>query len=225
VEQRTVQLAAQIQQREQVEHEHVLAQERARVARDLHDQLGSGLTEISMLSARAGAASAAAEKRHEHLQQVELKAQEMVAALDEIVWAMNPKHDSTASLASYFCQYADRFLGLAMVACRTNVTPVRGDYGINSLRRHQLFLAFKEALTNVVRHSRATEVRLQFQADQDELQIVMTDNGRGLPRDSGKADMDGVSNMRERLQELGGTFEITNEAEGGAMLRFCLPLD
>ena len=113
VEQRTVQLAVQIRKREQVEHQHVLEQERARVARDLHDQLGSGLTEISMLSARAGAASAAAEKRNEHLQQAEQKAQEMVTALDEIVWAMNPKHDSTASLASYFCQYADRFLGLA----------------------------------------------------------------------------------------------------------------
>ena len=90
-----------------------------------------------------------------------------------------------------------------MVACRTNVTAVQGDYGINSRRRHQLFLAFKEALTNVVRHSRATEVRLQFQADQKELRIVITDNGRGLPPDSGKEDMDGVSNMRERLQKLG----------------------
>jgi len=225
VEQRTAQLAVQIQKREQLEHQHALEQERARVARDLHDQLGSGLTEISMLSARAGAASAAAEKRNEHLQQVEQKAQEMVAGLDEIVWAMNPKHDSTASLASYFRQYADRFLGLAMVACRTNVTAVQGDYGINSLRRHQLFMAFKEALTNVVRHSGATEVRLQFQADQKELQIVITDNGRGLPPDSGKEDMDGVSNMRERLQKLVGTFEITNESQGGATLRFRLPLD
>ncbi len=202
VEQRTVQLAVQIQKREQVEHQHVLEQERARVARDLHDLLGSGLTEISMLSVRAGEASAAIEKRNEHLQQVEQKAQEMVAALDEIVWAMNPKHDSTASLASYFCQYADRFLGLAAIACRTNVAAVQGDYGINSLRRHQLFMAFKEALTNVVRHSRATEVRLQFQADEKELQIVITDNGRGLPPASGKENMDGVSNMRERLQKL-----------------------
>lgn len=225
VEQRTAQLAVQIQKREQIEHQHAFEQERARVARDLHDQLGSGLTEISMLAARAGAASAAAEKRNEHLQQVEQKACEMVTALDEIVWAMNPKHDSTTSLAGYFCQYADRFLGLAMVACRTNVTAVQGDYRINSLCRHQLFLAFKEGLTNVVRHSRATEVRLQFQADEKELQIVITDNGRGLPPDSGKEDMDGVSNMRERLQKLGGTFEISNESEGGATLCFRLPLD
>ena len=225
VEQRTAQLGVQIQKRQQIEHQHALEQERARVARDLHDQLGSGLTEISMLSARAGAASATAEKRNEHLQQVEQKAQEMVAALDEIVWAMNPKHDSTASLAGYFCQYAIRFLGLAMVACRTNVTAAQGDYGINSLCRHQLFLAFKEALTNVVRHSRATEVRLQFQADEKELQIVIADNGRGLPPDNGKEDMDGVANMRERLQKLGGTFEITNPLEGGATLCFRLPLD
>ncbi len=91
VEQRTAQLAVQIQKREQLEHQHALEQERARVARDLHDELGSGLTEISMLSARASAASAATEKRDEHLRQVEQKAQEMVTALDEIVWAMNPE--------------------------------------------------------------------------------------------------------------------------------------
>lgn len=225
VEQRTVQLAVQIQKREQVEHQHVLEQERARVARDLHDQLGSGLTEISMLSARAREASAATEKRLEYLQQMEFTAREMVIALDEIVWAMNLKHDSTASLASYFCQYADRFLGLAMVACRTNVTAVQGDHRINSLCRHQLFMAFKEALTNVVRHSGATELHLDFRTDQKELQILITDNGRGLPPDCGKEDMNGISNMRERLQKLGGTFEITNESAGGAMLRFRLPLD
>ncbi len=113
-----------------------------------------------------------------------------------------------------------------MVACRTDVTAVQGDYGINSRRRHQLFLAFKEALTNVVRHSRATEVRLQFQADEKELQIVITDNGRGLPPDQREGRHGWCfRNMRERLQKLGGTFEINNESEGGATLRFRLPLD
>lgn len=225
VEVRTAQLEAQIHEREKVEHQHAIEHERARVAHDLHDELGSGLTEISMLAARAGVASAGVERRIEYLQQMESKAREMVIALDEIVWAMNPKHDSTASLASYFRQYADRFLGLANIACRTDMAAMEADYPIDSQRRHQLFLAFKEALTNVVRHSGATELHLDFRTDQKELQVAITDNGRGLPANRMQPDMDGVRNMRERLEELGGRFEITNEPGRGLALRFRLPID
>ncbi len=88
-----------------------MEQERARIAQDLHDELGSGLTEISMLGARARSASAPVEKRGRYLEQMGEKARQMVTALDEIVWAMNPTHDSLASMVSYFSLYADRFLG------------------------------------------------------------------------------------------------------------------
>ena len=118
VEQRTAELENQIQERQRVEHQRAMEQERARIAQDLHDELGSGITEISMLAARAGSASAPDEKRARYLEQMGDKAREMVTALDEIVWAMNPKHDSLVSLVSYFCLYADRFLGLANIAWR-----------------------------------------------------------------------------------------------------------
>ena len=223
VEERTAELGAQIQERQRVELQRAMEQERARVAQDLHDELGSGITEISMLAARAKSATAPDENRGRYLDHVGNKARELVTSLDEIVWAMNPRHDSLASLVSYFCLYADRFLGLANIAWRLEGPTSSPDQVVDSRRRHQLFLAFKEALTNVVRHSGATEVRLNINCADGELHMSIADNGRGLPTEIRTEDMDGVTNMRARIEKLGGRFEISGEAGRGTAVRFNVP--
>jgi signal transduction histidine kinase len=223
VEARTVELEIQIKERQRVEQQRVMEQERARVAQDLHDELGSSLTEISMLGARAGSANATDEKRKLYLEQMSGKSREMVMALDEIVWAMNPRHDSLSSLVSYFCLYADRFLGLAGIAWRLEDPSVPDDFAVDSRHRHQLFLAFKEGLTNVVRHAGATEVRLGIRLEAGEVRMSITDNGRGLSSDLHTEEMDGVANMRTRLERLGGRFEIASEPGSGTVLRFFVP--
>jgi signal transduction histidine kinase len=225
VGERTAQLEVQIKERQRVESQRAMEQERARVAQDLHDELGSGLTEISMLAFRAKSEFTPEEKRAGHLAQVGDRAGEMVASLDEIVWAMNPKHDSFASLVSYFCLYAERFLGLANIAWhleQSSNTPA--DCPVDSQCRHQLFLAFKEALNNIVRHSGATEVRLDVQLVKNELRLAITDNGRGLPVADRTEEMDGVANMRGRIEKLGGRFEIASANGGGTTLRFGVPV-
>jgi signal transduction histidine kinase len=220
VESRTAELEIQIKERQRVVQQRVMEQERARVAQDLHDELGSSLTEISMLGARARSAAANEMKREELLGQMSNKASEMVTALDEIVWAMNPQHDSLASLVSYFCLYADRFLGLANIPWRLEGGTVPEDLVVDSRLRHQLFLAFKEALNNVVRHSGASQVRLGIQLEAGELQLSIADNGRGLASTLRAEDMDGVANMRARMEKLGGRFEIGSDAGQGTTLRF-----
>jgi signal transduction histidine kinase len=224
VEKRTAEVGIQIQSRQRVEHQRTLEQERARIAHDLHDELGSGITEIGMLSARAKSASAPDEKRSRYLEQMGNKAREMVTALDEIVWATNPSHDSLASLVSYFCLYTDRFLKLANITWRFEGPPASTELAVDSRRRHQLFLAFKEALNNVVRHSGATEVRLSIQTGPDGLQLVIADNGRGLSSNARTEEMDGVDNMRSRIEKLGGRFEISGEAGKGTTVRFHVPI-
>lgn len=223
VTERTAQLGAQIQERQRVEHQHAMEQERARIAQDLHDELGSGITEISMLAARAKSASAVDNKRSGYLEQVGDKAREMVTALDEIVWAMNPRHDSLASLVTYFCLYADRFLGLAGIAWRLDDALAPPDHAMDSRQRHQLFLAFKEALTNIVRHSGATEVRLSFRVTDGHVRLTIMDNGRGLPASAPTGEMDGMANMRARVEKLGGHFEMDSEAGCGTTLRLFVP--
>jgi signal transduction histidine kinase len=223
VEERTTELGAQIQERQRAEQQRALEEERARIAQDLHDELGSSITEISMLAARAKLASAPEDKRNTYLDQVRDRGREMVTALDEIVWAMNPRHDTLASLASYFCSYAERFLGLANITWRFEGPATGADHTLSSQHRHQLFLAFKEALTNIVRHSGASEVRLRIRLEAGQVVLLITDNGRGLRASAPTAEMDGVANMRARLAKLGGRCEIACEAGQGTAVQFILP--
>jgi len=223
VEERTAELGTQIQERQRIEHQRAMEQERARIAQDLHDELGSGITEISMLAARARSATAPDEKRGRYLDHVCGKARELVTALDEIVWAMNPRHDSLASLVSYFSLYADRFLGLANITWRLEGPTGSPDQVVDSRRRHQLFLAFKEALTNVVRHAGATEVRLSINCAEGELRMSIADNGRGLPPGVRSENRDGMTNMRNRIERLGGCFGIIGEAGRGTTVQFNVP--
>lgn len=223
VEERTRELGAQIQERQRVEQQRALEEERARIAQDLHDELGSGITEISMLAARARSTTAPEDKRGRHLDHVGNKARELVTALDEIVWAMNPRHDSLASLVSYFSLYADRFLGLANITWQLEGPTGNADQVVDSRRRHQLFLAFKEALTNVVRHSHATAVRLGIRCEQGHVHLFVADNGHGLPAGRPTEEMDGVANMRARIEKLGGRFEIHGEPGQGTTVRFDAP--
>jgi signal transduction histidine kinase len=223
VEARTAELEVQIKERQRVEQQRAMEQERARVAQDLHDELGSSLTEISMLAARARASSVTDEIRKNYLEQMSGKAHEIVGVLDEIVWAMNPRHDSMSSLVSYFCLYADRFLGLAGIAWKLEQTEVPQDFAVDSRCRHQLFLAFKEALTNVVRHSQAREVRLRFGLENGEVRLSVADNGRGLPDSVRTENMDGVANMRIRIEKLGGRFELASEPGRGTTVSFHVP--
>jgi signal transduction histidine kinase len=224
VDQRTAELEIQIRERQRVEQQHAMEQERARIAQDLHDELGSGLTEITMLGARAQSASTPPEKRGGYLEQMGGKARQIVTALDEIVWAMNPTHDSLASMVSYFSLYAERFLGLAGIAWRLEGPLGPGDYAVDSRLRHQLFLAFKEALTNVVRHSAATEVRLSIRVEDGHVHLTIADNGRGLAKGGQTDEMDGVANMRARLEKMGGRFGVKSKAGEGTVLSFDLPL-
>lgn len=225
VEDRTAQLTVQIHNRERVEHQRAMEQERARIAQDLHDELGSGITEISMLATVAGSGSTPRQSPGGHLKEIGDRAREMVTTLDEIVWAMNPKHDSLKSLVSYSCLYADRLLRLANITCQLKGTVELPDRTVSSGDRHEFFLAVKEAITNIIRHSGATEVRLGVRPVGHWLRLSITDNGHGLPADANARGRNGLANMRARLEKMGGRFAIASQHERGTIVRFYMPLD
>ena len=220
VEERTVQLTKEIEERRRIEQHRATEKERARVAQDLHDELGSGLTEISMLAAMR----TADEGSSQHLDQIGDRARDMVTALDEIVWAMSPKHDSLESLGSYLCLYADRFLKLMNITCNLKGTFELPAQDLNSVHRHEFFLAFKEGLANVVHHSGATEVRLSIRIIGHRLRVSLADNGSGLGRVPPTLGNDGLASMRIRMEKIGGRFAIASKAGRGTTLRFYLPL-
>jgi signal transduction histidine kinase len=225
VEERTTELATQIHDRQRIEHQRAMEQERARIAQDLHDELGSGITEISMLATVAGSAPAPGNGQGGQLEEIGDRARQMVTALDEIVWAMNPKHDSLMSLVSYSCLYADRLLKLANIACQLKGAVDLPERTVSSVHRHEFFLAFKEAITNVIRHSGATEVRLGVRLIGNRLRLSIADNGRGLVASARGRGGDGLVNMRARLEKMGGRFEIASQPGRGTTVRFYMPLN
>ena len=225
VEERTAELTTQIHSRQRVEHQRAMEQERARIAQDLHDELGSGITEISMLATVAGSSPAPGNGQGGHLEEIGDRARQMVTALDEIVWAMNPKHDSLMSLASYSCLYADRLLKLANITCQLKGAVDLPDRTVSSVHRHEFFLAFKETITNVIRHSGATEVRLGVRLIGNRLRLSIADNGRGLATGAAVRSGNGLVNMRTRLEKMGGRFEIASQRGRGTTVRLYVPLN
>ena len=210
---------------ELLERQRALELERTRIARDLHDDLGVGLTEIGLLGDLAVTTTGLPEMGRERLQEITGRARTLVSALDEIVWAINPANDSSESLMDYFFPYAQRLLGRAGIRCRLQVAEPLPAGKVNSEKRHKLFYAFKEALNNIIRHSGATEVQVTLAAAGNDLRLCITDNGRGLENNpSVKTSHHGLSGMSERLQRLGGRCEVTAATGGGTTVTFIIPV-
>jgi signal transduction histidine kinase/ligand-binding sensor domain-containing protein len=209
---------------DQLERQHDLERERSRIAQDLHDDLGAGLTEIGLLGGLLQKPSTSPARDRQGLDRIVQRCRDLVTALDEIVWAVNPRNDSMNSLGGYLARYAQEFFEPTSIRCRLEIQEMDSQQSFNSEQRHNLFLAFKEALTNVVRHSGATEVRIRIFLENKTLLVVcIEDNGHGLPavvRDSA----DGLINLRQRLSRVGGDCEITSTPNDGVIVRMSLPV-
>ena len=221
VERRTAQLERANRQREQAERARALEEERLRIARDLHDDLGSSLTEITMLGGM-GLTEQEAE-RGNTISQIVKKARDSVNALDVIVWAVNPKENTLQSLADYLASFADEFLTASGITCRLNLPMSFPAVTLDGRSRHDLFLATKEALNNAVRHARATEVELSIALEQAMLIIGVRDNGTGFDQ-SAKTFGHGLGNLQSRLEKLGGQCQIESVSGGGTSVTLKLPL-
>jgi signal transduction histidine kinase/ligand-binding sensor domain-containing protein len=212
---------------EQVERQRALERERARIARDIHDDLGSSLTRITLLSQTALADLDDRKAAAADVDQIYATAREVTRAMDEIVWAVNPQHDTLDSLVAYLGRFAQSFLSPAGIRCRLDVPIHLPHWSLTAEVRHNTFLAFKEALNNVVRHAQASEVRILLEIQPAGFLLVVADNGRGFvwnlrngppkvePDDSRPAAGNGLVNMQKRLEEIGGCCQwVTSPGEG-----------
>ncbi len=206
------------QQKELIEHE------RARIARDLHDQLGANLTQVTLLGEMAEADKDLPGEVEQHAQQICSTARETTRSLDEIVWAVNPSNDTLASLANYACKYAQDYFALAGVSYRAELPTQIPPTPILPEVRHNVFLAFKEAVNNVVKHAHATEAHVKLQLEPGQFILSVTDNGRGLGDVSEKKLRNGLKNMRRRLADVRGEFDIAPGGNGGTVVKLTVPV-
>jgi len=216
---------------QQLERQRELERERARIARDLHDDLGTSLTQISLLSALASRDQTPPAETRDLIGQMDACAHKMITALDEIVWAVNPKNDSWYELANYLGFFAQEFFQNTNIRCRLDIAEQIPPRPISSEVRHHIFLAVKEALNNAARHSGAAQVWLRIKTTDTEAAITVEDDGRGFPRAAAAAPAtrpaggNGLPNMRHRMKQVGGAVLISAGPGGrGTSVTFQVPL-
>lgn len=201
-----------------------LSAERNRIARDMHDDVGARLSQLSfMLKALHSDASLPVSAR-ENVEQITDAASEALGSLDEVVWTVNPKNDRLDALCRHLCSHATRYLGRVGIACRIESAAVWPDIGISSQVRHQVTMAFKEALQNVIKHAKASEVTISLAIEQRHFLIRVSDNGCGLPEHPEKSDRNGLENMKSRLVVIGGICDIQATKTGGAEVVMRVPV-
>lgn len=196
--------------------------ERSRIARDLHDDLGATLTGL-VLQAELAAEETGHAPTSGPLSGLAASARRAVGALDEIVWAANPKHDSVTSLVNYLAANGIEMLGAAGITLGLDIPPDLPEIPLEPERRHALYLACREAFHNIVKHSGAKEATLSIGLEGDKLAITISDRGRGFDT-AAVTPGDGLDNMHRRLEPLGGTCTIRSADGAGTRVHLRLPV-
>lgn len=205
-----------------LEQEQAMNKERARIAADMHDQLGSRLTQLGLLGELARRDIDSPASIAQQLDKITAQSREVAKSLDEIVWTVNPGNDTLEQTAAYIVHYTEEFFEPSPVRCRLDVPPILPDLMLTADHRHQLFLAFKESLTNVVRHAGATEVEVRLSVDAREMILSIHDNGHGFT--PGQNDGNGLGNMRSRVEGIGGRWKLASQVGTGTCITFTMPL-
>jgi signal transduction histidine kinase len=204
--------------------QQALDKERLRIAQDIHDDLGARITEISLASALAQKRTSLSPETSNDFRRISRMSQELVSALYETVWAVNPENDNLDALGSYLCQMVNHLCEQAQLACRLTVSDLPHDVEVSSQTRHNVILAVKEAIHNVIKHSKATEVHLDVSFGDGFLALEIRDHGCGFKAGT-KSSGHGLVNMKRRLADMGGTCVIQSSSGEGTRVQMRLRID
>ena len=216
--------------------QQAMERERMRIAKDMHDDIGSKLTKISFLSELAKGELQGNAPVGQRLESIARTSRDLLKSLDEIVWAVNPHNDTLEHLAAYLGHYATEYLQDTAVECELHMPAHLPPHPLSAEARHNLFLAFEETLNNALKHGRATRIRVDMQARRGEFEIQVEDNGCGFASegvvslDPGVATMggkrvgNGLRNLQQRLGEVGGHCRIRSQPGQGTTVTLTMPL-
>jgi signal transduction histidine kinase/ligand-binding sensor domain-containing protein len=199
---------------------------RTRMATDLHDDIGSSLSQIAILSEVVRQKNGAPENGgFEPLRIIADTSREMVDSMSDIVWAINPQKDHLSDLVQRMRRFAEDMLDAQDIAYRFYFDEKTPDVSLGADVRREVYLIFKECVNNLAKHARATEAKISISTEKDFLKIEIGDNGRGFDV---RAETDGyggngLPNMKKRAANLGGKFEIESAAGAGTRINLEIP--
>jgi signal transduction histidine kinase/ligand-binding sensor domain-containing protein len=215
-----------------LQQQHAIERDRARIAKDIHDDVGAGLTQITLLTELARRDP---EQTGANLGRISDSARKLTKAMDEIVWAVDPQHDTFDGLMDYISAYAEDFLRVAGIRCRMDLPSQLPTARVDAELRYNLFLALKETLNNIVKHAKATEVWLRLRLEPKSFTLIVEDNGQGLPGVAGQRELNlgkeritsgsGLANLEKRLAAVGGHCKIHSRAGQGTRVEMSVALN
>jgi signal transduction histidine kinase len=213
-----------------LEQQQALERERLRIARNMHDEIGSKLTKISFLSERLKVESRPTGPAADRVDSIATTSRDLLKALDEMVWVVNPRNDTLENLASYLSQYAREYFQDTPVECDLRVQSEFPALNMSAECRHNAFLAFEESLSNVLKHARASRVEVQIQVELGMLRIRVSDNGLGFAPEACEGNgagggRNGLANMRQHLADVGGSCLVQSQPGQGASVELRMALD
>ena len=208
-----------------MEQERKIFDERERIARDLHDELGSGLSHIALLSELAKEVPRLPEAVVNRLEHIYNDAAALVRKVEEIVWTVNPANDDAGRCLEYLLHWAEEFLHSADISVRIKLPQDLAVFTLRSHVRHNIYLAMREILTNILKHAKATIVTIEVEMGSSRLNITIVDNGCGFQVDQAEGPVhghNGLHNISHRLKDINGDVQVFSELGQGT--KFCLSL-
>lgn len=208
-----------------LEHERLLERERARIARDLHDDLGSSLTQVSLMLEEMNGAALNPEDLKRQSAAIAVRVRDLAHDLHSVVWTVDPKNDSLVDLVDFLSGFFLQSFRPTSIRTRLEVDDPIPNTPLSPEARHHIFLVVKEAVNNAIKHSRATEVKLTLRCVESIFKITFADNGIGFtPAASAGAKRHGLQNMQARVRELSGEFEVVSIPGRETVIHFSFPL-
>jgi signal transduction histidine kinase len=203
------------------ERQQAIEKERTRIATDMHDDLGAGLSRIKFLSETIGIKKQQHLPFEEDISKIREYSHEMIDKMGEIVWALNEKNDSLSDLLSYTRSYTVEYLSQSGIRCSIDYPEFFPTTFVTGEFRRNIFLSVKEILHNIVKHAQANEVAIAIQTDPC-LSISIKDDGIGFDQAKTRPYSNGLINIKKRMTDIGGLMEIENK--NGTLVKLKAPL-
>ncbi|MBP6686209.1 MAG: sensor histidine kinase [Lacibacter sp.] len=194
--------------------------ERSRISADMHDELGSGVTAIRLLSEIARQKTK--EQPIDEISRISYNANELMTKMNAIIWSMNPGSDTVNSLVAYIRSYASEYLDNFDMDYHITVATDIPDTEVSGVKRRNIFLVLKESINNVMKHAAATRVEINIRFLNNNMIIEIADNGKGIDAEKLNQFGNGLKNMQRRMKGVDGSFSIINN--NGTTVKLEMPL-
>lgn len=198
-------------QQKEIEKQQALQSQRDRISIDMHDDLGSGLSSIKMISEMLKRKHQDEETKTD-LNQIVDEASELTATMRDLVWSLNPRNDTILGFADHARRFVKQYFERADIEVHFQMNIAENDLAMHGLARRNLLMILKETCTNIYKYACTTKVNIQLLFRNDTLLITIQDHGKGLAPDV--RENNGFYSMRKRVQEIGGSIHWYSDING-----------